>query len=119
MPIRVLLALESPMLRDMLADLLGRHEGIEVVGHALEPLDLLVAVEKSQADVVLLTFPQFPTMPGICSHLFAEFPELVVLGVSPDGQYACTCRQEVRVKPLGGAGLDEVLAEIRSVSTVP
>lgn len=119
MPIRVLLALESPMLCETLADLLARQEGIEVVGHASEPLDLLVAVEKSEADVVLLTFPEFPNLPGVCSHLFAEFPELVVLGVSPDGQYACTCRQEVRVKPLEGAGLDDVLAEIRSVPTTP
>lgn len=119
MPIRVLLALDSPILRDMLADLLGRQEGIEVVGQAIEPLDVLMAVQKFQADVVLLTFPQFPELPGVCSHLFGEFPELVVLGVSPDGQYACTCRQEIRVKPLGAAGLEEVLAEIRNVPTVP
>ncbi len=50
MPTRVLLALDSPILRHTLADLLGRHEGIEVVGEALDPLDLLVAVQKSQAD---------------------------------------------------------------------
>ncbi len=107
------------MLCDTLSDLLRRQEGIEVVGQAARPLDVLVAVEKARANVVLLTFPQFPELPGLCSHLFAEFPEVVVVGISPDGQYACTCRQEVRVKRLESGGLGELLAELRSLEVVP
>ncbi len=111
---RVLLALDSPLLRETLADLLAREGDIEVVGQVDDPVDLLLAVEETEADVVLHTFRDSPELPGICSHLFAEFPHVLVIGLSPDASSAFACRQTVTVKPLAGVGIDDVLAEIRS-----
>jgi DNA-binding NarL/FixJ family response regulator len=102
------------MLRETLADLLAREADIEVVGQVDDPVDLLVAVEETEADVVLHTFRDAPELPGICSHLFSLFPHCVVIGLSPDATAAFACRQTVTVKPLLGVGLEEVLAEIRS-----
>ncbi len=117
MPTRVLLALESHILREILANLLAREGDIEVVGQVDDPIGLLVAVEETQADVVLHTFHDSPELPGIVTHLLAEFPNVLVIGLSPDASEAFACRQTVSVKPLVGVGFDEVLAEIRSAYT--
>jgi len=116
MATRVLLAMESPLLRELLFDLLKSEPDIEVVGEATDPVDLLLAIEETGADVVVHTFTDLQQPPGVCSHLFAEYPELVVIGISPDADAACSCRQTVSIRPLANVGLQDVLNEIRSVS---
>jgi DNA-binding NarL/FixJ family response regulator len=114
MATQVLLAVESLLLRELLLDLLGREPDMEVVGEVTDPVDLLLAIEETQAKVVLHTFPDPEEPPGVCSHLFAEYPDLLVIGISPAADAAFACRQEVTVRALGNAGLAGVLAEIRA-----
>ncbi len=113
----VLLAVESPILRDALSAMLRSQPDIEVLGEVNDPVDLLLAVEATEAQAVIYTFPQAPKLPGICSHLFAEYPGLLVIGLSPDGDQACACRQTIDVKSLANAGLQDVLDELRRSST--
>jgi DNA-binding NarL/FixJ family response regulator len=71
-PVRVLLANKPRALRTRLARLLRLQSDIEVVGTVLDPIDLLSAVEETQAAVVVVTLPASGEMPGICSHLFYD-----------------------------------------------
>ena len=66
---KVLLANEPEAVRTGLATFLQQQSDIEVVGTVLDPIELLVAVEDTQADVVIVTLPDTGEMPGICSHL--------------------------------------------------
>ena len=62
--IRILLALESPMLCERLQDLIEREPGAELAGEVTDPIDLLVDVRETQADVVIQTWPEFVISPS-------------------------------------------------------
>lgn len=116
MKARVLLAVEPEILRDALSDTLERSEGVELVGEVDDPVDLLLAVEETRADVVLQSFPTPEELPAICGHLFAEYPYLRVIGLSPNGGPSYVCEQKVSVRPLPEAGIEELLSEIRKIA---
>jgi DNA-binding NarL/FixJ family response regulator len=81
--VKVLLANGPEALPTGLAMLLQQQSDIEVVGTVLDPVNLLVAVGDTQADVVVMALPDSGEMPGICSHLLHEYPQLLILALSP------------------------------------
>jgi DNA-binding NarL/FixJ family response regulator len=85
--IRVLLANHPQMMREVLTEMIRRQEDIDLVGEVLEPLDVLVAVREMRADAVVLALEECEE-PGLCSHLLAEYPDLTILGLAPDGKTA-------------------------------
>jgi hypothetical protein len=80
--LRVVLALEQEPIRGLLAGLIGDRIDVDVVAQVDDPIDLLLAVKETDAHVVILSWPEGKTPPAICSHLFAEFPGLLILGIS-------------------------------------
>ena len=83
--IRVLLATLPPLVNGLLTHLIQDQPDMKVVDAVSEPVQLLVAVKDSRADVVVLPLPTSGEMPGICSHLLAEFPDLLILALSLSG----------------------------------
>jgi DNA-binding NarL/FixJ family response regulator len=112
-PIRVLLANRSRALRTRLAKLLQLQSDIEVVGTVLDPIELLVAVEDTQADVVVVTLPDSREMPGVCSHLLYEYPQLLILALSLNRTKACVYRQAITVEQLSNTSDEELLIAVR------
>jgi hypothetical protein len=113
--IRVLLAVESQMLSE-LKEHIERDDNMEVVGEVSEvanPLDLLLAVDGTQANVVIHGWPESQEMPGVCTHLLAEFPDLLVIGIPPSRDRAVACRQTITKTTIRMAGMEDLLAEIR------
>jgi len=110
--IQVLLAVESPMLREALRETIRREPILNMVGEVSDPVDLLVAVRQTQANVVIMTWPETDGVPGVCSHLLLEFPELVVIGISATSDRVVACRQTITVSDLPVAGLRDLLSEI-------
>ena len=97
--IRILLANRPRMMREVLRELIRRQEDMEVVGEALDPLDILVAVRGTEADAVILGLRGCEE-PALCSYLLAEFPHLTMLGlISERGtafiEQLCPRRQEI------------------------
>lgn len=45
-------------------------------------VDLLLAVQELQPDVVILSLLEDDREPGICSHLLEEFDDLVIIALS-------------------------------------
>ncbi len=96
--IRILLANRPPMLLEIMKALVQRQEDMEVVGEILDPIGLLVAVREREADAVILTLKDCEE-PGLCSHLVAEYPNLIILSLAADGKTAFLRlpRREIKV----------------------
>lgn len=113
--VKVLLANAPEALPTDLATLLQQQSDIEVVGTVLDPVDLLVAVGDTQADVVVMPLPDSGEMPGVCSHLLHEYPQLLILALSPARTRACVYRQAITVEPLADISDEGILRAVRRV----
>ena len=80
---RVLINEPAPERWRTLEGQLNEEAQFEVVGRVRKPVDLLLAVLSTEANVVVLFNPEEGQ--GIMSHLFAEYPELTVLILGPTG----------------------------------
>jgi DNA-binding NarL/FixJ family response regulator len=111
--VRILLADIPHALRTFLEELLQRHTDVEVAGIVSDPIELLMAVEDTQADVVVVTLPTSGEIPGICSHLFNEYPQLLILALAPDRTQAWLYQQVTAVEQLIDTSEEEILKAIR------
>jgi hypothetical protein len=112
-PIRVILALGPTILQRLLRDLIEREEGVEVVDETDDPVDLLMAVRRTEANVVLIAWPKSGEMPGICTHLLLEFPELLVIGLPEKGADPVFCQLRINHQQREVAGLQGLFDEMR------
>jgi two-component system chemotaxis response regulator CheB len=97
--IKVLLANDPAILREVLREVIARQPDMEVVGEILDPLGVLLAVKETQADVVVIGLRDAEE-PGLVSHLLAECPYVTVLGLAAQGDTAiivqmCLWRKEI------------------------
>jgi len=111
--IRVLLAVDQQMNRQLLRDAVASEADMEVVGEVAEPVDLLVRVAETGANVVLCSWAESAEVPPICTHLLAEYPGLLVVGLSESGISAWACQQTITLTRLPRPGISELLSEIR------
>ena len=103
------------MLRELLKELICRQADMEVVGEALDPLEVLYAVRQTEADVVVTTLPESGEA-GISSHLLAEYPQLLVLALAPDGNGAVLYRQVLVKEVLPSTANDALLSVVRQAA---
>jgi len=112
-PVKVVLATRSHVLRRYLEELLQHQSDVEVIGTVLDPVKLLMTVEDTQADVVIVTLPSSGKMPGICSHLLYEYSQLLILALSSDRTKARVYRQVITVEHLADTSDEGILLAIR------
>jgi DNA-binding NarL/FixJ family response regulator len=96
-----------------LGALLENQIDIELIAESPDPLELLLAVEDHKADVVILTLPFSEGDIGVCSHLLAEYPDLVVLAFAPDSESVCLLRRTIVREQLQRISDDMILQAIR------
>jgi len=109
---KILLAVESPLLRELLCERIENEGGVAVVEQSVDSIDLLVAVGQAQADVIIQTWPENGEMPSICSHMFLEYPDLIVIGLPADSDRAVVCRQTIAKTEFQGVGLQDLFSTI-------
>jgi hypothetical protein len=80
--LRVLLGVGPPLLRDMLHTMLVEHGRFLVIDVEPRTIDVLVETRRCRVDVVIATLEQGSDVPPLVTHLLAEFPEVLVVGVS-------------------------------------
>lgn len=112
-PVSVLLAVKSHATRDYLSALIQNHKDILIVGDVVQPLEILVTVAESKAQVVVLELPDGAQDPGICSHLLGEFPDLLILALSTNREKAILYRQKIVKKQLNRPSDRQILSAIR------
>lgn len=110
---KVLLAVESPILRELLSENIEKELDVEVVDESVDPIDLLVAVGRTEADVIIQTWPAGGEMPNILTHLFVEYPELLVIGLPDDSDRAVVCRSTITKTEFPMLGFQELLSQLR------
>lgn len=112
--IRVLLSNDPPRsFCESVVDLIRRQIDMEVVGVVSDPLELLLAVGETHAEVVVLNSSSPEEDPGICSHLLAEYRELLILAIPGDSNKAFSYRQVTLKEGLSIESEEEVIAAIR------
>jgi hypothetical protein len=87
-PIYVLVVNVAGALPDLIVQLIAQQPDMVLVGQALSEIELLLATAM-RVDVLVMSAGQTAPLPGICSHLLAEFPDLRIL-VLADGEQAAT-----------------------------
>lgn len=99
-------------LRNLLQDVIQRQENMLVVGEASDPIDLLLTVNETDADVVIMGHPQADRMPGICTHLLAEFPILSFLIVSTIDQRAFLYERKITREEVSYTIPEDLIAKV-------
>jgi hypothetical protein len=107
----VLLAVEPLLVREALKESLKSRPELRIVGEAIDPIDILVAVRELRPDVIIQTWPD-GQMPSICSHLFTENPFLHIVGISSDGTHAFTCQQTIITEALSWTTVQDMFDAI-------
>lgn len=86
--IKVLLASRPKLLSEVIRYLVARQPDMEVVSEVLDPIELLLAVMATSADVVIVTPLPANGDPHICSQLLSKYPHLKIITQSAKGEAA-------------------------------
>jgi DNA-binding NarL/FixJ family response regulator len=113
-PILVLLAMLPPMVRDALKEVVADQADMRVVGEVNDPVAVLLAVGRTQADVVVLGM-QDTELPGIASHLLDQYPHLKILAISPERRQAFRYELRPQLVSIGEMDAHDLLHTIRTV----
>jgi DNA-binding NarL/FixJ family response regulator len=113
--VKVLVANRPRLLLDSIANLIRRQNDMEVVGEVSDPtpIELLLATNEAQPDVVIVDLLEAEEEPGICSHLLAENPRILILALSSEFERAFLYCQSVSRERLYTVSNEEILAAIR------
>ena len=132
--IRVLICDAGPA--DLFADRLSRHirkrirgrPDMTFVGRVTGNMNLLVRLARkptkrrrdlrarnSAADVVFLLTPHAGPMPGICTHVLAEFPDVLMVVVPADAADGMVYRRAITATPAAVATVGNLLRAARLI----
>lgn len=75
------------ILSDIVLDITRQHKNIEVVGRVADIDNLPILVVKESIDVLLLGMKK-NMLPQICSEVFDQAPNLLIVGLVDDGRSA-------------------------------
>lgn len=104
---------------DLLKALIGRQGNMVLVGEAFDPISLLLTVKDTQADVVIMGHEQPVSIPGIGTHLLAEYPDLLVLALPPRGDRAFLYQRTISRDEIPYASPADLIKAIDEVISSP
>jgi protease I len=84
-PSRIILAIRTRLLREMLGRAVARSPFLEVVGTVGHDTDLLTAVKQNRVDWVFVSLQPDGTLPQEAQRLLVTQPSVSVIAVAPDG----------------------------------
>jgi len=86
--IKVLLASRPKMLSEVIRYMVERQPDMEVVSEVLDPIELVLAVKATNAEVIIVTPLPANGEPQICTQLLAMYPHLKIVTQSAKGEAA-------------------------------
>lgn len=113
--IKIILALSVPGTREWVHQLIESQDGLRIVAEARTPIEILTLMARNEADVVILDLPDTNLDPGICSHLLAEFPELLIVALSSNHEEAILYRQNLSKTRITDVSDSKVIALIEQI----
>lgn len=101
-PSRVILAVKTRLLREMLRRAIDRSPYVHIVGEVQDGTRLLSMVQRKEAQWVIMSLQSGGKLPEAAGMLLATQPSVSILGITPDGS---------RVKMGWNEPRDETIAE--------
>ena len=80
--IRVLIAYQSRLARELVRTIISRQEDLEVVGEIQDEPGVLSAVEQNQADCLIIEQEKLDQRPAIRDAVLRRSPEIKILAVA-------------------------------------
>jgi hypothetical protein len=81
--VRILIANRPPLMREAVRAALSRHADMELVGEIEDELEILPAIERTQAHCLIIAQEEFGRRPAICDDVFNKYPHMKILAVDP------------------------------------
>ncbi len=113
--IKVLLASRPKLLSEVIRNMIARQPDMEVMGEVLDPIELLLAVVETKAEVVIVTPLDSEEEPRLCRHLLADHPQLKIVTLSRTGVAATLYESGSRQQRIQEPGEESILRAIREV----
>jgi len=84
--IRVLIAYESRLIRELMRGIVSRDADFEVVGEIEEERQILPTIDENQADCLIIAQGESDLRPAICDSVFRRSPHMKILTVASGGE---------------------------------
>ena len=81
--IRVLVANQPRLMREIVRTALSRHADMEIVGEVEDELEILPALAEARPDCLIVAQEESDARPAICDAVFDKYPHLKILAVAP------------------------------------
>ena len=81
--VRVLVANRPRLMREAVRTALSRHADMEIVGELEDELEILPALERTQARCLIIAQDELGRRPSICDAVFDKYPHIKILAVAP------------------------------------
>ena len=115
--VTVLLALGPRLLCESLAHELRSQSDITVIpSEARGSPELLLEVKRERPDCLIVSCEETADIPGIFSHLFSEFPDLVIFSLSERSGEARVYRQDIVMEQIRDISVDSLVTALRSAT---
>ena len=79
--VKVLVANQPRLMRELVLDTIAGHEDIEVVGEVVDEKLIFEKVEEVRPDFLIMTLQRSEERPSLCDLLWERFPRLKVLAL--------------------------------------
>ena len=80
--VRVLIALESRLARDLVRSILAEQADFEVVAEIQDESAILPTIEQTKADSLIITQERSGRRPAICDLVFQKSPQTKILAIT-------------------------------------
>lgn len=117
--IKVLLASRPKLLSEVIHNMIARQPDMDVMGEVLDPIELLLAVKTTAAEVVIVTPLDSEEEPRLCRRLLADYPDLKIVTLSRTGEAATLYESGSRRQRIEEPGEESILRAIREVVPRP
>jgi len=81
--IRILVANQPRLMREIVRHALSRHPDMEVVGEIESETEILLALERTHPHCLIIAQEEFGIRPAICDEVFDKYPRMKILAVAP------------------------------------
>ena len=82
--VKVLVANQPRLMRELVLDTIAGHEDIEVVGEVVDEKLIFKKVEEVRPDFLIMTLQRSEERPSLCDLLWERFPRLKVLALQAE-----------------------------------
>jgi chemotaxis response regulator CheB len=83
-PIRVVVANQPRLMRELVLETITEQADIEIVAEIQNENDILHAVEASNPDFLIIALDESGRRPAICDTLLVRYPNIKILALAPE-----------------------------------